>query len=266
MLVHGIIPSSLRCLSPLPEAITKQVVYVVDVADFPDRGCHIVLDATEVNGRAVEQDVTRTPIAVTGLAHGTDVNQRFLVIEAVDIIDFFRAAEAEVFGEDTGDVGVAGKTAAVDGGEDGLHLLLIVNVFGEDPLVERVPSRTVYKEKSPLLKGLRQPSQKFPASVSRPAVGNRRLQLGDRPANRRVGDDSVALGVEKKCVIVISLHDDLPLHRQVNALAGVGTAVAGQVAQAVDGIHGLMPNVFQHGLKGFQIAVDVAENGFHDNP
>jgi hypothetical protein len=62
---------------------------------------------------------------------------------------------------------------------------------------------------------------------------------------------------------MVAQQTDLALHDQIDALARIGT-VADQVAEAVDLGDSLAADIGKHGLKGLDVAVEIADEGsFH---
>src|SRR5579871_2615344 len=125
---------------PLPQPIPQPVLQAPRVVDFPHRRVDVVLDATEADGVAVEQDVAGPPVAVARLAHRPDVDGGLAVAEPDNVATLLGAGEVPdaggPLGEDAGDVRVPLEAAALDQGEDALHLARVVDVLGEDVLVE----------------------------------------------------------------------------------------------------------------------------------
>ncbi len=80
--------------------------------------------------------------------------------------------ELQVLGEDAGDVRVPLEAVALDQGEDALHLALVVDVFGEDVLVERVAGRAVDEEEAVFAVAPRPLGEELPALLAdRPRLG-----------------------------------------------------------------------------------------------
>ena len=82
----------------------------------------------------------------------------------------------------------------------------------------------------------------------------------DGPLGRRIE----AFRIEHGALIVIAQEDDLAFHDQIDALARIGP-VADDVAQAIDFGDVLRFDVLEHRLQGLEIAVDIADDGFHDH-
>src|SRR5262249_54869924 len=133
-------------LAPFAQAVAEEVLEVRNGVDFLDRRLDIVLDAAVADGVAVEDHVARSPIAVTRLTDGPDVAQSLVAVELEGVVNVFRAVELKVLGEYARDVSVALEAILVHKREDSLHLPLVVDVFGEDVLVERVAGRSVDEE------------------------------------------------------------------------------------------------------------------------
>src|SRR5262249_44670725 len=157
------------------------------------------------------------------------------------------------------------EAGSLDQGEDSLHLALVVDVLGEDVLVERVARRPVDVEVALLLEGAGAFGEELPASFAGLAALTAGLELGAGPEHGPLGGGLEALGVEHGPLVVVAQEDHLALHDQVHALARVG-AVADDVPQAVDLSDIVLVDVLEDGLQGLEVAVDVADDGLHAWP
>ena len=104
--------------------------------------------------------------------------------------------------------------------------------------------------------------EELPALLADRARLGRRFELGPRPEDGPLGRLVEPVGVEHRPLVVVAQQDELAVHHQVDALARV-RAVADDVAEAVDLADALGFDVRQHGLEGFQVAVDVADDRLH---
>ena len=98
----------------------------------------------------------------------------------IGVVDFFRAVESvQVVGvlldEDPGDVGMPLETVTVHQGEDPLHLALVVDVLGENVLVERVAGGAVDVELPVFFEIAGALGQKLPALLAGGAALRRRF-------------------------------------------------------------------------------------------
>src|SRR5262245_31984729 len=177
----------MRVSPALAEPVTQKIFQVVDPIDLLDRGLHVVLDAAEADRLVVEQDVASPPVAVARLADGADVAERLAAVELVRVLDLFRAVELQALGEDARDVGMALGPVAVDEREDPLHLTLVVDVFGEDVLVERVAGRAVDVEEALLAVRTRPLGEELPAASDHVAVAGAILELRPCPEDGALG-------------------------------------------------------------------------------
>lgn len=110
----------------------------------------------------------------------------------------------------------------------------------------------------------RQFAEKVPTAIH--AAGASPLELLTRPVNRSLRHRIETFGIEQGGLIVIAQYDDGQPHHSVETFAGVG-AITDDVPQAVDLANSLVANVLLHGLEGFEIGVDVANQGpFHESP
>ena len=103
-------------------------------------------------------------------------------------------------------------------------------------------------------------AEKIPAAIDLIAIAGGVLQLLAGPKDRPLGAAVEPFRVEHGALIVVTQQSDAALSdHQVEALAGVGT-VADDVAQAVDFVDPLIGDMRHHGLQGFEVAVDVADD------
>ena len=79
------------------------------------------------------------------------------------------------------------EAVALDQGEDALHLPLVVDVLGEDVLVERVAGRAVDEQEAVLAVAARPLGEELPALLAGLAVARRRFQLRARPEDGPLG-------------------------------------------------------------------------------
>src|SRR5262249_12456307 len=105
-------PRSTAASTAVAEAVAEGIIQLGVVVDLADGGVDVVLDAAERDGVAAEENVAGTPVAVARLADRPDVDQRFPVVEAVDIVELLGRAVRVValrglLGEDARDVDVA---------------------------------------------------------------------------------------------------------------------------------------------------------------
>src|SRR5262249_24103714 len=68
--------------------------------------------------------------------------------------------------------------------------------------------------------------------------------------------------IEHGALVVVAQQHDLAIHDEIDALPGIG-AIAHNVSQAVDLLDALLFDVFQDGLQGLQIAMDIADYRLH---
>ena len=144
--------------------------------------------------------------------------------------------------------------------EDLFHLPLVVDVFGKDIFVERIAGRAVYEQKAILAPVARQLAQKIPAARILGRSAERLFQLLARPEDGPLGARVESFGIEQGSLVVVAQHANVALHHQVDAFAGIGP-IADDVAQAVDFGDPLLPDIGQHRLESFEVAVNVADQG-----
>ena len=167
-----------------------------------------------------------------------------------------------LFGEDAGDVGVSLEAVMLDQGEDAFHFALVVDVFRENVLVERIAGRAVNEEESVLPMVARPFGEELPAAFHvGPAVAGC-FELLARPEDGPFGGRVEAFGVEHGSLVVIAQEDHMALHDDIDAFAGVWP-VADDVAEAIDLFCLLLFDVLEDRLQGLEVAMDVADNGLH---
>src|SRR5207245_947456 len=143
-------------------------------------------------------------------------------------------------------------------GEDAVHFTLIVDVFGKDILVEGIAGRTVHVKKAVFLVDARAFRQEITAGLFSLTFFASGLKLGPRPENGLLGGGIEAGGVEHRSLVMVAQKDNLALHHQVNALAGIGP-IAYDIAQAIDLGNTVFIDIVQNGSETFQITVDIAD-------
>ena len=147
--------------------------------------------------------------------------------------------------------------------ENLLQLPLVVDVFGKDVFVQRVPRRTVDEQHVSLDVVPRQLAEKIPPPLPDGGRAGAVLQLVPRPEDRPLRPRIEPLGIEQGALVVVAQQADLALHDLVDHFARVGT-IADQIAEAVDLGNALVPNVGQHRLEALDVAVNIADEGsFH---
>ena len=145
----------------------------------------------------------------------------------------------------------------LDQAEDLLHLPLVVDVFRKDVFVQRIAGRAVHEQKAVLAAVAGQLAEKVPALGVVGRVAGGAFQLVAGPEDGPLGAGVEAFGIEQGPLVVIAQQADVALHHQVDALARV-RPIADDVPQAVDLGDALLPDIRQHGLERFEIAVDIA--------
>src|SRR5207253_8438822 len=134
---------------------------------------------------------------------------------------------------DAGDMRVALETGTLDQSEDALHLALVVNVLGENVLVQGIPSRAVNEEHAVLFELTRPFREELPAFFLEFAalVGGFKLFAG--PEDGLLGGQVETFGIEHGALVVIAQEDHLAFHDQIDAFARI-RSVAHDVAETVD--------------------------------
>src|SRR5438445_13470144 len=186
------------------QSIAKKVFQVGDCVNLLDCRIYVVLNATVANRFAIEEDIAGAPIAVARLTNRADIAKGLAPVQVVDVIDFLRAMELQGFGEYTGHMRVALETVLVDECKNALHLPLVVNVFGENVLVQRISCRAVHVKEAVFPKGARPFGQEFPASFARLTILNGTFELGACPQDRALGGRVKALRVKHRPLVVVA--------------------------------------------------------------
>ena len=180
------------------------------------------------------------------------------LLGTVELVDVFREFSVKM----PGTCVWPWKQYLLDQGEDAFHLALVVDVFGEDVFVERIAGRAMDEEDAVLAEGARPFGEELPASFAGVAAFAGRFQLIAGPEDGPFGGRIEAFGVEHGSLIVIAEEDDLAFHDQIDAFAGVG-AVADDIAEAIDFADVVLLDVFEDSLEGFQVAMNIADDGLH---
>ena len=192
------------------------------------------------------------------MSDGADIDESLGVVERVDELTFFGRDEVEAFGEDAWDMGVALEAVAFDECKDPFHLSLVVDVFGEDVFIERIACGAVYEHQSRFPVDSGEFTEKVPAFfVSEPVAG---FELCAGPEDGSFGSGIEPFGVEQCSLIVVPQQAHGTVSYPINAFSRVGS-IADDIAQAVDLLDRFTPDVFEHGFEGFEVAVDVADEG-----
>jgi DMSO/TMAO reductase YedYZ molybdopterin-dependent catalytic subunit len=129
--------------------ISEKVVQLGDRVNLLNRLIEVILNAMELNLIAVESNVRRSRIVVSGLSHGPYIHHVSAVTESMAKVDFFRSKKLHGIGKHARNVRVPLKTNSVNQREDLLHLNLIVDIIRENILIQRVASRSMHKHHSP---------------------------------------------------------------------------------------------------------------------
>ncbi len=106
--------------------------------------------------------------------------------------------------------------------------------------------------------------QELPASLFFLPVFADGFELRARPENGTFGGWIEAVRIEHGPLVVIAQQHHLALHDQVDAFARIGT-VADDVAQTINLGNIVFVDIVQNGGEAFQIAVDIADEGFHED-
>ena len=249
----------------LLDAVPEEVVEVGDVVDLLGGHFRVVVDTVEgrLGGRPFAElvdYVARPRVAVARLADRADVHHELLVFDRVDVLGLFGAEEVSRLGEDARHVRVPLEAAMRHQAEQLVHLLLVVDVFGEDVLVHRVPRRAVHVQPVGIALHAGQAAEEVPPRVDGVAVSRGVLELVAGPEDGPFGPAVKTFRVEQRGLVVVAQQAELAvLDNEVQALAGV-RPVADDVAEADDLVDALIANVGEHRLERLEIPVNVADN------
>ena len=207
----------------------------------------------------VEDHVAGARVAVPGLADRADVDQELAFSQRVFVVDLFGGEELEALGEHPRNVGVPLEAVALDKLEQPVHLAMVVDVLGEDVLAQRIPRRPVDEQKRRLLVRSRQVAEELPTPLVVRPVG-RVLELAAGPEDGALRPGIESLGIKQRSLIMVAENAKLAPHNQIDALARIRT-VADDVAEAEDFVDPLTADIAEHGLKAFEVAMNVADQG-----
>ena len=107
-----------------------------------------------------------------------------------------------------------------------------------------------------------QPNQESDAALPNGGFLDRGLEQVSRPEDALLVTRSEPVRVKQDAVVEDSEQHNSHPHRQVEALDRVGT-VAHRVPKVVHGGHLLSRHLREHRLEGFEVAVNIVENGPH---
>ena len=187
-----------------------------------------------------------------------NVDQCLGAVEGVDEITFLGRDKIQALREHTGDVRVALEAVAFDQGKDPFHLSLVVDVLGENVFIEWISGGAVDEHQSRFTMDTGKFAEEFPAFFALDPVAGFEHLAG--PEDGPFGSGVESLGIEQGTLIVVAQQANSTPPHAIDALTGIG-AVANDVAQAIDLFDRLGIDVFEHGLEGFEVAVDIADEG-----
>ena len=233
-----------------------------NLVDFIDGGFDGILDPAVGNrtGFIVPDDVARPLIVVARLADRTDVDHglesRF---NRINHVDFGRCEKSAVFSEHAGDMGVPLERAMWHDGEESVHFPFVEDVFLKNVFIQRIARAAMNEEKVVHTIGTRQGTEKIPTGVGLGIAEI--LKLIACPENGLFRPDIETFRVEKRCLIVVSEQTNLCFfHHKVDALQRIGS-VTDRITEAENFVNPMRFDVFQHRVKGFEIAVNVTDDG-----
>jgi hypothetical protein len=136
----------------------------------------------------------------------------------------------------------------------------VERVLREQVLVDRSPGRAVHTQEAVEPDPDPEPAEELPVDGGPFAVGLV-LELLPRPVGRLLGGEVEVGGFVHDTEVVVAHQRPLaPLSDDLHAIHRAG-AVAQDVAQADDAVHLLRVDVVHHHPQGFEVRVDIADDG-----
>lgn len=204
----------------------------------------------------VDDYVAGSVVFIAGLTNAAHVNHQFFLAQRKYAIALGRLDELEIRRKYTGHVSMALKAILRHTRKDALHFILVVDRFGKDILVRRIPRRAMDEHEFVLMMKFWQLAKVIPAFVHRCQLPG--VQAITSPIDGSQSNGVKAFGVEKCRLIVVAHYSEGRfLHDQIQTFARVWS-VADDIAQAHDFIDVLASNIRQDSLECFQIAVNIA--------
>lgn len=122
---------------------------IVDVIYFIHCRVDVIIDSAESDSQAVQQYITRTHVTVSRLSNRPDVAECFTVSELPDTLEFFESVKFQIFGENTRQMRMSHEAITIDQCKELFHFSLIVDVFGENILLDWIARRAMHEEEFP---------------------------------------------------------------------------------------------------------------------
>ncbi len=228
---------------------------------------HCFLDGVghppELDVRVGEDDVTTVRVAIPRLSDAPHVAHQFLVLQRKLHLAIVGPEKTSIFGENTWNVRVPLKAVALDEGKDALEFSRVVDILGEDVLVERVANTAVHEREWSLAMRAGEFAQKIPALLRLVGLAAIHFELLPGPENSPFRAAAEAFRIVERSLVVISQDGELEFHHLIDAFARIGT-IAHDIAEAVDAVALLTLDVGQDGLQRVDVAVDIANyRSFH---
>ncbi len=246
-------------LTPFFDAISQEVVQFRNVVYLLGRFVEIVAHPFEVDDIVVQDNVGSPIVAIARLADRTDIDQGFFITQFISVVDLLGKELVQTFGEHARDVSVPLKAVIPHQAENAFHLALVEDIFRKDVFIQGVAGRAVDKHQFLFTADAGKLPQKFPPAFVFGRVAC--FQLLSCPENGPFRSGVESFRIEQGCLVVISKNGDFSVvDHQINTFPRIG-AVPDDITQTVDLFDPLRPNILQDRLQGFQVSMDVADNG-----
>lgn len=247
-----------RGSTSLLDAITQEIIEIRRVVNHVARDIDIVFDSMERQLSIFLNHVTRARVTVAGLSHRADVDHKFCICDFVNKVHLFRRDEITAFGKHARHVGVALETGMRYQTEEFFHLLLIVDIFGENVFVHRIARRAVNIEPFTIAVQTWQCAEEVPTFVGPIARALGVFQLITGPEDCLLGTAVEPFGIEHCRLVVVAQQSDFAVvDNVVKTFAWLGT-ITDDIAETKDLVNVLRLDMRKHCLERFEIAVDVA--------
>src|SRR5215831_13871491 len=130
--------ASLMASATFLQPITQKRIELRHRVDLFRRLLERIWHAAELDQVVVQQDITGSRVAISGLTDAADIDHQLRVRKRIATSDFVGRKESAVFGEHAGNVSMPLKRKAINQREQPLQLLRIVRILGKDVFAERV--------------------------------------------------------------------------------------------------------------------------------
>src|SRR5262249_3513530 len=140
---------------------------------------------------------------------------------------------------------------------------LIVDVLGEDILVERIAGGAMHEQEARLAHLPWALGQELPAPLLLLVVAVDKFELLPRPEDGTFSGRVEALGVEHRALVMVAEQPRLAIHHEIYTLARVGP-ITHDITQAIYLLDALRLDVGKDCLECFEVAVNITDYRLHD--